>query len=202
MDHFWDARISSEDSFQGNAVERGDFLDGAFSWKKARRKDRLILQMSREGWIHLEKGSCPVFLEKKISFYSGRNRIEAAYTLENRWENRLEVTFCPESNLAFFATHDDTAYYLGEKENKIGGLLGTYSRKDCKEIGIVDHSAQVSVSLAVEPRARFSLSPIQTVSHSEREIELTFQGVTVSPLWQVSLKPGAVWRGALFFTIG
>ncbi len=92
VDHFYDEGATLEAVRSGDAMERGDFVHGAFDAKLRRNPKCIQVQMSRMGNVWGE----PIKLTKGVTMHAGGDTLEIAYLIEGVPQDRV-FHFAPNS---------------------------------------------------------------------------------------------------------
>ena len=133
--------------------------------------------MSRRGQVAVEGESSPLTVTKKISIRRDSRWIEAAYRITNPTDRPLEFLFGVEWNIGL---KDAQVNRIGEADA-------------IRRFDVVDPAQRIRVSWAFSRDSRLWYFPIETVSDSERGVERTYQGASLTYLWPVKLSPRSSW---------
>ena len=173
--------------------ELGDFVDGAFELDTL-TGDRVSAR--RVGWLMVDGAASPLAVEKTFRFGGSRLKptLELATTVENRGQAPVAFELAVEWNFNLLGGgHNPAAYY----ETAVGKGAARTSHDVAGEVASAaslafgnDHEG-VRVEASVEPAARLTWYPVETVSNSEGGFERVYQGSSLLFRWPVSLAPGA-----------
>ena len=193
IDHFWDKDVSQHDIANGQAQERGDFVNGQFETTIRRNPNRIQVMMQRTGNVFGQE----ITLSKGITLNSGSCELEIAYMIENLPKD-FECHFGVEFNVAGLPDGQDDRYFKNGDEN-LGELGTTLDLPEEKQLHLVDRWLGLEVSLNLDQPAPIWTFPIRSVSQSESGFELVHQSVVVQPHWIV--KPDANGRWVAKMTL-
>ena len=192
LDHFYDDDVTLDAVAGGQAVERGDFLNGSYETTLRRKPDRIQVQLVRQGTVC----GVPLTITKGVTLEAGSSALEIAYLLEGLPQDR-PLIFGIEFNFAGLpAGEDDRQFYSGEQEH-LGHLGGRLDLDDRSDLGLVDRWLGIDVRLVADLPARFWTFPVETVSQSEGGFELVHQSVVVEPHWLVRGDADGRWSVTL-----
>jgi alpha-amylase len=168
----------------------GDFAEEPFELEKL-TEDRLVVR--RLGTFSGASGPQPLAVKKTFRLLGGRldPGLELEVALENPGDVAAAFELAVEWNLNLLGGgHNPAAWYETEP--------GARSPHDSPgELASADWLAfgndyeGVRVEAAVEPAARLSWYPVETVSNSEAGFERVYQGSSLLFRWPVTLAPGA-----------
>ncbi len=188
LDHFYDDNVSLEAIEHNQAMERGDFLTGAYEARLRRSPGRVQAKLSRSG----NAWGIPLALSKAITLQSGSSTIEIAYLIEGLPRDRM-LHFSVEFNFAGLpAGADDRYFYTGNHE-RLGRLGERLNLTDIQDLNLVDEWLGIDVGLAFNRPAGLWTYPIETVSQSEGGFELVHQAVCVQPHWLIQGDAEGKW---------
>ncbi len=178
IDHGMPLDASVQALAQGEVKEMGDFLEGPYQWQMKRTALGLQAVLSRVGKIRCDGTLCPLKITKTIGIAAELRLLKGAYQLINRSTHRLAFLFGSELNLNLKDAH----------VNRMGEAQGV------KRFSVTDPAFRLEVSWKFDREARLWYFPIETVSDSERGMERTYQGVSLTFLWPITLSPGGSWK--------
>ncbi len=179
LDHFYDEQISLDAIANNQAMERGDFLTGAYEARLRRNPDRVQAQLSRQG----NAWGVPLKITKGITLQAGSSTLEIAYLIEGLPKDR-PLHFSVEFNFAGLpAGTDDRFFHSGQK--RLGQLGTLLNLNDVRELGLTDEWLGINVALEFDRPTEIWTYPIETVSQSEGGFELVHQAVCVQPHWHL-----------------
>ncbi|MGD0019926.1 MAG: alpha-amylase/4-alpha-glucanotransferase domain-containing protein [Candidatus Limnocylindrales bacterium] len=170
--------------------ELGDFVEGAFELDTL-TGDRVSAR--RAGSLTVNGRPAAVAVEKTFRFGGSRLRpaLELATTVENRGEAAVAFELAIEWNVNLLGGgHNPAAYYetaVGERRpHDVAGEVTSAA-----SLAFGNDYEGVRVEASVEPAARLTWYPVETVSNSEGGFERVYQGSSLLFRWPVSLAPGA-----------
>lgn len=180
MDHLlpFDSEVASFS--RGAAEELGDFLEGPCEGNLQRSAGSACAVLSRQGHVRLHGEEHPLRLRKTVTLTAKDRLVTVTHQLVNASTQPLSFLFGSEMNLGLKDAH----------VNRTGQAQGI------RRFALVDPSLRLKVSWILSREARLWYFPLETVSDSERGMERTYQGVSMTFLWPISLKPGGSWRAS------
>lgn len=192
IDHFFDPGASVEAIDNGTA-EAGDFVDRAYEPRISRRGGRLYAAFSARGRVH----GRPVAVKKEVMLEKSECEFQVEYTIENLDTKPLAAIFGVEFNVSEMSASQPGAHFHVGDGNPIADLRTRGNWNVDKGLWIRDDWHGLDLSWQVSRPSRVFTYPINTVSLSERGIELTYQSTVVVPSWDLALKPGETWSVVL-----
>ena len=188
LDRFLDNEASLDSVASGQALERGDFLTGAFEARIRRNPNRVQVQLSRQGnvWGH------PVKLTKGITVEAGRSVLEIAYLLEGLPPQRT-LHLAVEFNFAGMPAGWDDRYFLDADRKRLGQLGARLDLTSVLGVGLVDEWLGLSARFVFSRPTGVWTFPVESVSQSEAGFELVHQSVAVLPHWQIEADAAGRW---------
>jgi alpha-amylase len=180
--------------------ELGDFTEGAFE-PIVVADDRLVAR--RLGTVRVDGMDRPLVLEKTYRFGGGRSdpSLELETRLENPGDAAVEFELAVEWNVNLLGGgHNPAAYYqteAGERSaHDVAGALASAAT-----IAFGNEYEGVRIEAAIEPAARLTWYPVETVSNSEGGFERSYQGSSLLFRWPVSLARGEKGTYAIRFGV-
>jgi alpha-amylase len=180
LDHFYDDDISLEAIAQNQAMERGDFLQGAYDARLRRNSDRVQVQLSRQG----NAWGIPLKITKALTLRAESSTLEIAYQIEGLPPNR-PLHFSVEFNFAGLPAGADDRYFYTGDHVRLGQLGTRLDLADTRDLNLVDEWLGIDVALAFNRPTHLWTYPIGTVSQSEGGFELIHQAVCIQPHWHI-----------------
>jgi 4-alpha-glucanotransferase len=196
LDHFYDEHITLDAIEQNTALERGDFLQGAFDARLRRNPGRVQVQLSRSG----NAWGVPLKITKGITLEAGNSTLEIAYLIEGLPRDRT-FHFSVEFNFAGLPSGADDRYFTGSDHQRLGQLGTRLNLADARDINLVDEWLGIDVGLAFNRPTHLWTYPIETVSQSEGGFELVHQEVCVQPHWYVQGDADSRWSAVMQLTL-
>ena len=170
-------------------VELGDFVEGAFE-PVTIADDRLVVR--RLGSFDAGGASRPLVATKTISFGGGRSdpTLELAVSIENPGDIAVSFELAVEWNVNLLGGgHNPSAFYETETgERTVHDVAGEVPVASVLVFG--NDYEGVRVAARLEPAARLTWYPVETVSNSEGGFERVYQGSSLLFRWLVELAPG------------
>jgi alpha-amylase len=169
--------------------ELGDFVEGAYELGTL-ASDRVSAR--RLGSLLVDGSPSPLAVEKTFRFGGSRLKpsLELATTVENPGEAPVVFELAVEWNVNLLGGgHNPAAYYETEDAARTphdaAGDLPAASR-----LAFGNDYEGVQIEATVEPAARLTWYPVETVSNSEGGFERAYQGSSLLFRWPVVLLPG------------
>jgi 4-alpha-glucanotransferase len=188
LDLFYDDNTSLADVISGEAVQRGDFVEGNYEARIRRNPDRIQVQLIREG----RAGDLPVKITKGLTLDAGSATLQIAYLLENLPQQR-PLHFAVEFNFAGLPSDCNDRYFSDAAGNRLGHLGTRLDLADMLGLSLTDEWLGIDASLKISRPTGFWTFPIETVSQSEAGFELVHQSVAVLPHWHVVAEKDGRW---------
>ena len=176
-DHLLAPSAQVQSFARGAAEELGDFLEGEYDGQIKRAGGAVEVVLSRRGEVTLDGVSSPLTITKKISIKRGSRLIEVAYRITNPVDRTLDLLFGVEWNVGL---KDAQVNRIGEADA-------------IRRFDVADPALRLRVSWAFSRESRLWYFPIETVSDSERGVERTYQGASITYLWPLKLSPRSSW---------
>jgi alpha-amylase len=178
-------------------TELGDFVEGAFEPVEI-AAERLVLR--RRGQFQLDGLSRPLTVTKTYRFDGDRSNPTLALQVEveNPGDSSVSFELVVEWNVNLLGGgHNPAAYYeTGSGDRSPHDVAG--EADSTAHLAFGNDYEGVRVDATLEPAARLTWYPVETVSNSEGGFERVYQGSSVLFRWPVSLAPGA----AATFVVG
>lgn len=177
IDHLFPAESEVQAFARGAAEEMGDFLNGSYEGKWKSLRDSVHLSLSRSGRIRIEGEDHPMTIKKTLTLPSKGRVLRFTHQLINPSTHPLSFLFGTELNLSLKDAH----------VNRIGEASGI------RRFNVVDPAVRLEALWGFSRPARLWHFPLETVSDSERGMERTYQGVSLTFLWPITLEPCGSW---------
>jgi len=169
--------------------ELGDFVEGAYELGTL-ASDRVSAR--RLGSLLVDGSPSPLAVEKTFRFGGSRLKpsLELATTVENPGDATAAFELAVEWNVNLLGGgHNPAAYYETDDATRtphdVAGELPAASR-----LAFGNDYEGVRIEAAVEPAARMTWYPVETVSNSEGGFERAYQGSSLLFRWPVVVAPG------------
>ncbi len=196
VDHFFDAGVTLAEVATGQAVEQGDFVQGAYEARLRRSAGRVQLQLVRVG----EVAGQSLRITKGITVNAADAVLEVAYLLEDIPRDG-NLHFAPEFNFAGLPAGADDRFFRDGDGTSLGQLGQQLDLQQTHELGLVDQWLGIDVGLACDRPTAIWTYPVETVSQSEGGFELVHQAVAVVPHWHVVPDAEGRWSVTLRLAI-
>ncbi len=197
VDHLYDPAATADHVAASRAVERGDFVEGAYAPKAQRTEGGVRLRLARTGLVSQGDRRLPLHIEKVLDLDAAANELAAQYTLTLDGSEVVEILFAVELNFAMLAEDGGTRCFHAGNRTPIGHLGARLDLPGCHRLYLADTWQGIEVAITCSPPAGFWTYPVKTVSQSEAEYELNYQSTVVLPRWKLRLEPGKPWQGRL-----
>jgi len=188
LDHFFDNETTLPAIIQGDAPERGDFLQRPYEAKLRRKPNRMQVQLSAQG-VALGQA---LKITKGLTLEAGSSILEIAYLIEGLPADR-PLHFGVEFNFAGLPSGADDRYFYGDDHQRLGHLGSHLDLSDVRELGLVDEWLGIDVGLSMSRPAGVWTYPVESVSMSEGGFELVHQSVVVLPHWFIQADADGRW---------
>ena len=170
-------------------LELGDFVEGAFE-PITIADDRLVLR--RLGNLELDGVTRPLAVTKTYRFDGDRMspKLALEVEVENPGDSAVSFELAVEWNVNLLGGgHNPAAYYetdSGERSpHDVAGEVASASH-----FTFGNDYEGVRIGATIEPAARLTWYPVETVSNSEGGFERVYQGSSLLFRWPVALAPG------------
>ncbi len=182
IEHFFDPSKSLSDFVACDFGEWGDFANQPFQYH--RLKDSIVF--FRDGGLYpYGQARRPMLLRKIIKILKSGLKLEITYEIEYRAEIETDCNFGIEFNIfSSFMTHGNGGVLVDGKTLDIfnpieitGSILETTDKVFNKKWRLI-----------LEKNVCFYVFPVNTVSQSEKDYDLTFQGLAIMPFWRIKLQ--------------
>ncbi|PHS15816.1 MAG: alpha-amylase [Blastopirellula sp.] len=188
IDHFYDNDLSLHTLAQGEAVERGDFVGGAYDAKVLKNPDRIQVQMTRSG----NAWGIPIKITKGVTMTAGSSTLEIAYLLEGVPQDK-QLHFGVEMNFAGLPSGADDRYFHQNDGQKLGQLGTQLDLHEVQDLAMKDEWLGIDVRWTADRPTSVWANPIETVSQSEGGFELVHQSVALQPHWWIQGDQDGRW---------
>ncbi len=189
VDHVYPLDACLDDLIAGDAIERGDFVMGAYLSKVVRETDRVTLIMERPG----RADGHTIHVRKTLTLQAGSPRLEVRYSLDELPVD-VPLKFAVEINLAGMAGHADDRYFTDERGQSLGPLDSRLDLNASNALRAIDEWLDLAIDLRWSKPAGVWCFPIETVSQSEGGFEGVYQSSAVVPHWVVRGDEGRRWE--------
>jgi len=176
VDHVLDSKSTLSDFSKGMVEEIGDFLEGPYEGRVGPSDEGVKAVLTRKGSIR-GAGSFSLAITKKVHVPRRGRRVVFEYRLSNVSNGSLRFLFGSELNLGLKDAH----------LNRPGEVHGM------RQFSLLDPHVPLRAGWTFRRAARIWYFPVETVSDSEQGMERTYQGLSLTFLWLVTLPPGRSW---------
>jgi alpha-amylase len=189
--HLWpaDGATTMEDLTAATDVELGDFVDAPFEAVSV-AGERVVVR--RAGSILVGDAPAPLEVQKTLRFGGGRldPSLELEVGVSNTGESAVEFELAIEWNVNLLGGgHNPAAFYeTGDGERSAHDVSGELV--SASGIAFGNDYEGVRIEVGVDPAARLTWYPVETVSNSEAGFERVYQGSCLLFRWPVKLAPG------------
>jgi alpha-amylase len=176
LDHVLPLDTTLEDFMFARYRELGTFAETPYEVvKHERKRDKVVVDMSRTGGLRLYGAEIPLRVDKKFTF-SGGNRINVRYKFRNSGDGELDMVFATELNFTMLAgTADDRYYLVPDVELDDRRLISVGTESGISEIHMIDEWSNIDVRVAPKKPCEVWRFPVETVSQSEDGFERNYQ---------------------------
>ncbi len=184
IEHFFDPSRGLSDFVKCGFNEWGDFVNQPFQYHRTKG----AILFFRDGGLYphgLDRR--PILLRKMIKILRGGLRLEITYELEYRAKIETKCNFGIEFNIfPSFMAHGNGKVLLNGKCLDIRDPIETTG----STLEITDEVFGKKWHLDLEKDVKFFIFPVNTVSQSEEDYDLTFQGLAIMPFWTIEFQNG------------
>ena len=195
VDHFWEEGAGVETVARSEAVECGDFADGAYQARIRRNPDRIQVLLDREGNAY----DLQLKVTKGVTLTQGSDQLEIAYMIEGLPPGR-QLHFGVEFNFAGLPDGLDDRFYSDADGKKLGQLGTQLNLVDTTGIQLTDEWLGLELGLSFDQTGGIWTYPVRSVSQSEGGFELVHQCVCVQPHWMVVGDKNGRWATRMCLT--
>jgi alpha-amylase len=183
QDHIFPVDTDLDSLQKATHQEWGDFIDQPYQLlgQPSQEEGRAEAGLIRQGNIWAPGGPLPLSLEKKFSLGPGPH-LEISYFLEAPQPEIPALYFGVELNFSFLSG-DDSGKRLELAGGEVFGLDKPAQAQDVSGLSLANHSDGFKVGLTFSEPARIWCFPVETVSQSESGLERTYQGSSLTLIW-------------------
>ncbi|CAN5558276.1 DUF1926 domain-containing protein [soil metagenome] len=198
-------RIDADALRECRFEELGDFVAEPFELTEA-TDERLVLR--RQGRVHVTGQDQPLSVSKTLSVGGARLDpwLELAVTVESGAGAELEFELALGWDIDLMGGGGNPAAYYelphGDDGPSRSPHDGSGDAADLERLWFGNEDAGVRVDVLLNPPARATWYPIETISNSEAGFERIYQGSGMFLRWPMSLAPGATGTVGARFTVG
>ena len=180
LDHFFDPRTTLDEVATGTAIERGDFLGGRYRARLRRVRGGICAQLARRGTAFAQ----PVTVSKQLTLWADRSTIDIHYELEGLPPGR-PWHFAVEFNFAGLPPGCPDRYFVDAQGRVLADLGRRLDLAGAGSLRLVDRWLGLDIGLSTTEAGGIWAFPIQSISRSQRGLEMIQQSVAVVPHWTV-----------------
>ncbi len=159
---------------RSEAKDLSDFPSGCYLARVDRAQGYHRASLSRQGWVRLNGVRRPVKMRKTVTLPSRGRKVLFTQQLSNPSASPISFLFASELNLNLKDAH----------VNRTGEAPGV------QRFAVVDPAARLQVSWVFSRPARLWYFPLERGSGPDR----VFEGVSLTGVWPVRLRPRGSWR--------
>jgi alpha-amylase len=193
-EHFVPDLTTAEQMMTSRYQELGDFRKGIFETKvqaPKKKGDKAQIKLSRAGQV----GGQALRLSKNLQLKAGNFDLETAYELKNEGTHAQNFLFLVEWNLTLLAGNaPDRSYFVAGRNLSNAALNSLGEETGVTEMGMRDGWLELEINFKTAHPAKFWRYPVETISQSEGGFEKVYQGSCLLLGWEVSLKPGEIFK--------
>jgi 4-alpha-glucanotransferase len=176
----------------GDAVERGDFVDGHYEARLRQDPQRICVQLVRQG----KAAGRTVKIVKSVTLAAGSEELEVDYLLSGLPADQV-LHFGVELNFAGLPVGCADRYFREGKRQTLGQLGQSLDLAKTKGVSVVDDALGLEVDLKLSRAGSLWTYPIETTSRTVTGLETIQQSVVVMPHWLVKADAKGCWRVTL-----
>jgi hypothetical protein len=192
VDHFYPLDTPLAAVVAGSYEELGDFVSKPFEARLRRNRDRMQVQLTREGRV----GDVNIRLTKGLTLEAGEQTLEIGYLLEGLPAGR-QFHFGVEFNFAGMPSGLNDRYFHDFRDKMLGQLGTQLDLANVDGVGLADEWLGINAELRADRPTNLWTYPVETVSQSEGGFELVHQSVVVNPHWIVEGDSNGRWSVAM-----
>jgi len=194
LDHFLGEETTFDQFRRCQYPEVGNFVNQPYELvevKELENPRRLAVLLLRSGGLFKKDGQVPLDVSKRFIFHRDLAEMEVDYEIANRSPEEANLWFGVEMNLTLHAGNDSQTYFLfpGLKVED-QRMISSGALSDLENIRLRGAAVGFEVSLDVAPASHLWRFPLETISHSERGLEKTYQGSVLFFHWRFALSLG------------
>jgi alpha-amylase len=195
VDHFLCPGLSLGE-FRAGRGHVGDFSNAVYESRIRESAAWVELCMQSCGRV----GAQDLRVKKTVRLESGSGCLFARYEIDGLAEGE-RVCFAVEFNLSGLTTTSEDAYYYDPMGRQLGSLESVQTLTLADRIGVADEVIGMDVAIDATQRATVWAFPIQTVTQSQRGVEVLSQSCCLVPHWQVVADANGRWQVTLKLSI-
>lgn len=187
QDHFLPRDAGLDDYLRAKHREWGDFISEPYELKQHYSAGgRACCELRRNGSLWAPGGPWPLAVEK--SFCVEGSRLELEYLIELGGETPPPCLFGVEINFSLLSEQDPGKYVELIPKGRMD-LNKPLESGPVERLALVNRGDGFKVEIEPSQPARVWCFPVETVSQSESGLERTYQGSSLTLLWD--LEPGS-----------
>ena len=196
IDHFLSPATTLENCLQNNLNHLTDRVIFPYYAEKIKAKEENCkIALSLKTNLVKLKNNPEIELKKTINVSSGDSLLNIAYEIHNRSTENLNFLFGVEINInPFIRFQDNVSFYLnGDRNYKTRNpdLKTPEEIKDINQLSIIDKNQELEITFSWSKKSTVFHYPIETISFNYTKLEQIYQGVTILPVFHVSLEPNS-----------
>lgn len=169
--------------FSEDMREIGDFVEAQYMHQIERAEGVAKVLLKRTGYIDR---LYPLEVQKVIQLRAKEAEVKIEYRIRNPGASEIRFIFSIE--FSFGLLNQQSVYHLGDR-SPLASISATRDFEATAGFGILDPWHRLDTRFLFSVPARLKVSPIVTVCKSEKGFELSPQGHSIFPHWEVSLAP-------------
>ena len=184
---FQDHLIPAGENLQGFSraqyLEWGDFVNQPYELvETAEQPGQASCCLRRNGNIWSQDGPWPVTINK--SFRLQEKGLDTLYTIHAQKQPHNGIRFAVELNFSLLSETDPDKHLL-LPDGRVFGLQQARQADQVRGLSIVNRTDGYRLDLELDDPASLWCFPIETVSQSESGLERTYQGSSLTLLWEL-----------------
>jgi len=189
LDHFFHPDTKLEEYVKNSYGEQGDFVNQEYVFEVDDKKNLLKVIFKRDGGVWGEKGErFNIEVKKELVIYKDKDIFSIFYNIKNSSQKDVQLFFAPELNLSLLSCRPGS--YFEVNKHKFG-FDEIKEIKEVKSVFMIDELKNVGVNFSLSENVTLWHFPVEQFSNSERGIEKTYQGSSLTFLLSFELKEGA-----------
>ncbi|MCS7211078.1 MAG: DUF1926 domain-containing protein [Chloroherpetonaceae bacterium] len=188
IDHFFEPSVTAEDLYQSKAIELGDFITRAYSYKLSGNKAKRTVVLECVGEVRSAGKAAFVELSKAVTLAKGKSEFTVDYVLRLVSDEVLPpLRFGVEFAYGLLAGDAPDRYYYFDGIELADRRLRSMGEVRSRMVGLKDEWLHIHARLEASEDATVLRYPIETISLSEDGFERVYQGSVVVMCFDLKL---------------
>ncbi len=194
LDHFLDSSLTLENCKSSNLPHLTNEVILPYHMEKIKAKEETCkITFNFNAMLSRLERKPEIELKKQINTKAGDSSIIVDYTFTNKTNEKCNFIFGTEFNLSPSKGYDTNCYFYldGDPKNKTSNpdLRLSEMLTKLNQVSIRNKSQGIDLSLWWSIAGDVFRFPVETLSYYLHKLETVYQGVTVLPIWSITLEP-------------